>query len=399
MCRWRRAQSISATTAVPGGGPPRPPREHGSLRPDPRPSPCRRSPPRHRRSGACRCRPAARRRPGRRRSRRAGCRARRPPSPSSRSDGDRGRRGKAAPWPRPSLANPPRNCNAGDKIARRTCGPLATSCRGAAPVTSRNCAARSSRPPPAGLGKPLEALWACRARRVGPRAPDRDVGEGRDAAGCTPSSTARKAIATTRGTGTGRRSIRVRGVARGRMDGDRRRDARAQRLERGVAPDEPAVDPVLPAPYPATSAAQRRARRPRTGPRPRSARARAPAARTARAAARTSTARRFAASGGPCRTANTPERGRGCPTMVAQSPAANTRSSEIDCGDSFTATNPAPSSATPSPRSHGSAAAPVAQTITSAAMRRPSAAIIAPGSIRAAGVARCRPIPARRECA
>ena len=89
----------------------------------------------------------------------------------------------------------------------------------------------------------------------------------------------------------------------------------------------------------------RRGRRPRTGPRPRSARARAPAARSAQAGGLRARRAGCAASGGPCRTANTPERGRGCPIIVAQSPVANTRASEIDCSDSFTAMKPAASTA------------------------------------------------------
>ena len=74
--------------------------------------------------------------------------------------------------------------------------------------------------------------------------------------------------------------------------------------------------------------------------------------------------------------------GSGRLAMAATSPAAKTKGCDGDCRPSFTAANPRPSHARPLCPTHGTAAAPVAQTKRSAGTRSPDAHWISPAVSR-----------------
>ena len=93
--------------------------------------------------------------------------------------------------------------------------------------------------------------------------------------------------------------------------------------------------------------------------------------------------RRFSASGGPCRTANTPALGRAWFTIAATSPQANTSGCEVERRKSSTRMKPSPSTSSPEAAGQDSAAALVTQRISSAATASPSSRISPPGSTRA----------------
>ena len=115
---------------------------------------------------------------------------------------------------------------------------------------------------------------------------------------------------------------------------------------------------------------------------------------------RPSTARRrFSASGGPWRTANTPAFSRGWPTIAAMSPAAKTSGSVTVCSVSFTSMKPASSSTRPVSRSQGAPDARVTHTTSSALTACPSTVWSWPASTRSTRAFRCSWTPRSRSTA
>ena len=93
--------------------------------------------------------------------------------------------------------------------------------------------------------------------------------------------------------------------------------------------------------------------------------------------------RRLRASGLPCRTANTPDFGRGWLIIVATSPAAKTSGWEADWSVSVTRMKPFSSTSRPASAGHDGAAARVTQRISSASISVPEDVLMRPGATSA----------------
>ena len=108
--------------------------------------------------------------------------------------------------------------------------------------------------------------------------------------------------------------------------------------------------------------------------------------------------RRFASSGGPARTAQTPAFGRGG-SRLAQSPAANTKRWLRLRSAASTRTQPASSQASPEAARNGAATTPVAQSTAATAMLSPSASRTAPAVAPVARRPACSLTPASASAA